>query len=91
MLPPLVRGKAETIIPLARASLRKAIAAGVKIGFGTDAGVYPHGENAGEFVAYAKLGMSPLDALRSATIVAAEALGVTGRGWVMVGGTIATP
>ncbi|MSR01432.1 MAG: amidohydrolase family protein [Gemmatimonadetes bacterium] len=85
VLPALVRSKAETILPLARASLRKAIAAGVKIGFGTDAGVYPHGENAGEFVAYTKLGMSPLDALRSATIVAAEALGVTDRGTIAPG------
>ncbi len=85
VLPPLVRSKAETILPLARASLRKAIAAGVKIGFGTDAGVYPHGENAGEFVVYTKLGMAPLDALRSATIVAAEALGVTDRGTIAPG------
>lgn len=85
VLPALVRGKAETIIPLARASLRKAIAAGVRIGFGTDAGVYPHGENAGEFIAYTRLGMSPLDALRSATLVAAEVLGVTDRGSIAPG------
>ena len=85
VLPPLVRSKAETIIPFARASLKKAIAAGVRIGFGTDAGVYPHGENAGEFIAYTRLGMSPLDALRSATIVAAEALGVTDRGTIAPG------
>ena len=85
VLPPLIRGKAETIIPFARASLKKAIGAGVRIAFGTDAGVYPHGENAGEFVAYTKLGMSPLDALRSATIVAAEALGVTDRGSIAPG------
>ena len=85
VLPPLVRSKAETIIPFARASLKKAIAAGVRIGFGTDAGVYPHGENAGEFMVYTRLGMSPLDALRSATIVAAEALGVTDRGTIAPG------
>jgi imidazolonepropionase-like amidohydrolase len=85
VLPALVRGKAETILPLARASLRKAIAAGVKIGFGTDAGVYPHGENAGEFMVLTKLGMSSLDALRSATIVAAGALGMTDRGTIAPG------
>ncbi len=85
VLPPVVRSKAETIIPFARASLKKAIAAGVRVGFGTDAGVYPHGENAGEFIAYTRLGMSPLDALRSATIVAAEALGVTDRGTIAPG------
>jgi imidazolonepropionase-like amidohydrolase len=85
VLPPLMRSKAETIIPLARASLKKAIAGGVKIAFGTDAGVYPHGENAGEFAVYVKLGMSPIDAIRTATVVAAEALGKTDRGTIAVG------
>ena len=85
MLPPLIRGKAETIIPLARASLKKAIAAGVKIGFGTDAAVYPHGENAHEFESYTRLGMSPIDALRSATTVAADVLGKTDRGTIAAG------
>ena len=42
---------------------------GVKIGFGTDAGVYPHGENAKEFAVYVKMGMSALDALKSATVI----------------------
>src|ERR1041385_3967871 len=85
VLPPLVRKKAETIMPLARESLRKAIAAGVRIAFGTDAGVYPHGENAHEFAVYVKLGMSPLDALRTATIRAADLLGVTVRGLIEAG------
>jgi len=85
VLPPLVRRKAETVMPLARESLRKAIAAGVKIAFGTDAGVYPHGENAHEFAAYVKLGMSPLDALRTATLRAADLLGVTDRGTIEPG------
>ena len=85
VLPPPVRKKAETIMPLARESLRKAIAAGVKIAFGTDAGVFPHGENAHEFAVYVKLGMSPLDALRSATLRAAELLGVSDRGAIEAG------
>jgi imidazolonepropionase-like amidohydrolase len=85
VLPPLVRRKAETVIPLARESLRKAIAAGVRIAFGTDAGVYPHGENAHEFAVYVKLGMSQLDALRTATIRAADLLGVTDRGTIEPG------
>jgi imidazolonepropionase-like amidohydrolase len=85
VLPPIVRGKAEAILPLARESVRKAIANGVKIGFGTDAGVYPHGENAGEFAVYVKLGMSPLDALRTATINAADALGLSDRGAIAPG------
>jgi imidazolonepropionase-like amidohydrolase len=85
VLPPLVRRKAEAILPLARESLRRAIAAGVKIAFGTDAGVFPHGENAKEFAVYVKLGMTPLDALRSATIRAADLLGVTDRGAIEAG------
>lgn len=85
VLPPLVRQKAETILPIARQSLRKAIAGGVKIAFGTDAGVYPHGENAREFSVYVKLGMTTIDALRSATVNAASLLGVTDRGAIEAG------
>jgi imidazolonepropionase-like amidohydrolase len=80
VLPPLVRAKAETILPIARESLKRAIAAGVKIAFGTDAGVFPHGENAREFAVYVKQGMSPLEALRSATLHAADLLGKEDRG-----------
>jgi len=85
VLPPPIRKKAETILPIARQSLAKAIAAGVKIGFGTDAAVFPHGENAKEFAVYVKLGMSPIDALRTATINAAEVLGVSDRGAIEPG------
>ena len=80
LLPPLVRGKAEEILPLARASIQRAIDRGVPIAFGTDAGVFPHGENAGEFGVYVGMGMSELDALRTATIHAADLLGTTDRG-----------
>jgi imidazolonepropionase-like amidohydrolase len=85
VLPPLVRQKAETILPIARQSLRKAIAGGVKIAFGTDAGVYPHGENAKEFAVYVKLGMTTADAIRSATLHAAELLGMSDRGVIAAG------
>src|SRR5687767_8513706 len=85
VLPPLVRQKAETILPIARQSLRKAIAAGVKIGFGTDAGVYPHGENAKEFAVYVKAGMTTIEAIRSATLHAAAVLGVSDRGVIETG------
>ena len=57
----------------------------MKIGFGTDAGVYPHGENAKEFAVYVKMGMSPLDALKTATVNAAEVLGKTDRGVIAEG------
>jgi len=84
-LPPQLRSKAERILPLARESLAQAIAAGVKIGFGTDAGVYPHGDNAGEFAVLVERGMEPLAALQSATVEAAAVLGVTDRGTIQVG------
>ncbi|MDE2982349.1 MAG: amidohydrolase family protein [Gemmatimonadota bacterium] len=79
-LPPLVRGKAEQILPVMRVSLQRAIERGVPIAFGTDAGVFPHGENAGEFGIYVQLGMSELDALRTATIHAADLLDTPDRG-----------
>jgi imidazolonepropionase-like amidohydrolase len=85
VLPPLVRRKAETILPVARNSLRKAIASGVKVAFGTDAGVYPHGENAKEFAVYVRMGMTTVDAIRSATIVAADVLGMSDRGVIEAG------
>jgi imidazolonepropionase-like amidohydrolase len=79
-LPPLVRRKAEIVLPLARANLRKAAQAGVKIALGTDAPLVPFGENAKEFGAMADRGLTPIDALRAGTINAAELLGVSDRG-----------
>jgi len=84
-LPPQIRAKAEYVLPLAKESLRRAIAAGVRIAFGTDAGVFPHGQNAREFAALVARGMTPIDAVRTATINAAELLGVTDRGTLAVG------
>ncbi len=84
-LPPLLRRKAETVLPVMRESLARSIAGGVKIAFGTDAAVYPHGDNAGEFRVLVDLGMSPLAAIRSATVVAAEVLGVDDRGQIAEG------
>jgi len=79
-LPPKLRAKAEHIFPHAEESLRKAIARGVKIAFGTDAAVFPHGENARELAVYVQAGMEPADALRAATLNAADLLGVADRG-----------
>jgi len=84
-LPPAIRAKAEYILPLAKANLRKAIRAGVRIGFGTDAAVYPHGQNAHEFGALVERGMSPLEAIRAATINDADLLGVADRGRIAPG------
>lgn len=74
-LPAPIRLKAESVLPRMRASHRHAIAAGVKIALGSDAGVYPHGQNGQEVVVYTRLGMTPIEAIRAATVSAAELLG----------------
>ncbi|MCA8966084.1 MAG: amidohydrolase family protein [Planctomycetes bacterium] len=84
-LPPQLQRKARLVIPLARASLVKAIAAGVPIAFGTDAAVIPHGDNAHEFAIYVKCGMTPAAAIRTATVNAAALLGTDDRGRIAVG------
>jgi imidazolonepropionase-like amidohydrolase len=58
-----------------RAGFRKCVEAGVRIAFGTDSGVYPHGWNAKQFAYMVRHGMTPMQAIRSATVVAAELLG----------------
>lgn len=75
MLPPAVIPKAEEAAAAAFASHQKAIGAGVKVAFGTDTGVSKHGDNAQEFALLVKAGMSPAEALKTATVNAAEALG----------------
>ncbi len=64
-------------VAIHEASFKKALAAGVKIAFGTDAGSFPHGTQAIEFEWMTRYGMSPLDAIRSATVNAADLLGWT--------------
>ena len=68
--------KALFIGPIARQNIRKAIAAGVKIALGTDAGVFPHGTNAHEFELMVGLGMKPMDAIVAGTRNASELLGL---------------
>jgi imidazolonepropionase-like amidohydrolase len=55
---------------------RNAVKMGVRISFGTDAAVYPHGQNAKEFKLMVDLGMKPIDAMKSATANDAELLGI---------------
>jgi imidazolonepropionase-like amidohydrolase len=74
-LAPWSAKKALEIAPHARESVKIAIRAGVPIAFGTDAGVFPHGENADEFRLLVEAGMTPLAALQSATVEAAKLLG----------------
>jgi imidazolonepropionase-like amidohydrolase len=75
--PPQVEAKARAAIASIRSTFRKAVAKRVRIAFGTDAGVYPHGRNAEEFRHMVELGMRPVDALKAATSVNAELFGVS--------------
>jgi imidazolonepropionase-like amidohydrolase len=85
-LPPIVRRKADYVLPLARANVRKAALAGVKIALGTDAPLVPFGENAKEFVAMVEIaGLTPLESLRAGTVNAAGLLGTTDRGELAAG------
>jgi imidazolonepropionase-like amidohydrolase len=73
--PPELIAKAREVMPAARKNVARAFAAGVKVGFGTDAAVYPHGLNAHEFAVMVKLGLTPLQAIQAATINDADLLG----------------
>ncbi len=72
--PPLVRPKALEIGPKIQSTFERAYKAGVKIAFGTDAAVFPHGENWKEFVYMVEGGMPPMEAIQCATMRAAELL-----------------
>jgi imidazolonepropionase-like amidohydrolase len=78
-MPEMYAAKERAIIPIVRQNLKKAFEAGVKVAFGTDAAVYPHGLNAHEFAVYVQLGMSPLQAIQTATVNAADLLGWSDR------------
>src|SRR5580700_1375556 len=73
--PPELIAKGREVMPAARKNVARAFAAGVKVGFGTDAAVYPHGLNAHEFAVMVKLGLTPLQAIQAATINDADLLG----------------
>lgn len=70
--------KDAEIAEIQRESFRAAVKAGAKVVYGTDSGVYPHGGNAKQFFWMVKYGMTPAQAIRSATTLAAEALGKSG-------------
>ncbi|MFT5141376.1 MAG: imidazolonepropionase-like amidohydrolase [Lysobacterales bacterium] len=72
--PEVVRPKAAAIGPVIKDTFTKAHNAGVKIAFGTDSGVSAHGDNAQEFKLMVDGGMSPIEAIQSATVIAAELL-----------------
>jgi imidazolonepropionase-like amidohydrolase len=78
-LTPNMIEKAKIVLPIARQNIAVAFKSGVKVAFGTDAAVYPHGLNGREFAVMVKLGLSPLQSIQAATVNAADLLGWTDR------------
>ena len=78
-LTPSMIEKAKTLLPIAQEHLSHAFKSGVKIAFGTDAAVYPHGLNAHEFGKMVSMGMTPLQSIQAATVNAADLIGWTDR------------
>jgi imidazolonepropionase-like amidohydrolase len=77
--------KDREVADVQREGFRKSLKAGVKHIFATDAGIYPHGQNARQFAVMVRYGATPLQAIQSATVVAAEALGRNDVGLVAPG------
>jgi imidazolonepropionase-like amidohydrolase len=86
---PLVSPKAAAIGPQIQRTYTKAYKRGVKIAFGTDAGVYFHGDNAQEFALMVEGGMPPMDAIKAATVVNAGILNMTDRIGTLEAGKLA--
>ena len=78
MLPESIE-KEKAIGRLQRENFRRAFQAGPRMAFGTDAAVYPHGDNARQFAKMVEWGMKPIDAIQAATINAADLLGWSGK------------
>jgi len=74
--PPALQEKGKAAFAARSEMFRNAVRMGVKISFGTDASVFPHGQNAKEFKLMVDLGMTPIDALKSATVIDADLLGI---------------
>jgi imidazolonepropionase-like amidohydrolase len=87
--PPVVRDKAMQIGAQIQQTFAKAYKKGVKIAFGTDAGVFPHGENYREFVYMTEVGMPNLEAIQSATLNAAILMGIEDKLGTLEAGKIA--
>ncbi|HEY3744377.1 MAG TPA: amidohydrolase family protein [Bryobacteraceae bacterium] len=82
MLPESIE-KEKAIGKLQRQNFRRAYLAGARMAFGTDGGVYPHGDNWRQFPVMVEYGMKPIEAIRSATVDAAELVGVAGKAGVL--------
>jgi imidazolonepropionase-like amidohydrolase len=77
--PQAILDKEQMVGRLQRESFRRAVQAGVKLAYGTDAGVYPHGWNGKQFAKMVEWGMTPMQAIQAATANAADLLGMSDR------------
>ncbi len=82
---PETRVQVEKELPMFEDAFRRSLKKGLKIAFGSDTGQIPHGENAREFYAMVKRGMTPLHAIQSATCNAADLMSLTDRGLIAEG------
>ena len=87
--PPALQLKARAAYNARSEMFRNALKMGIKISFGTDAAVFPHGQNAKEFALMTGLGMTPIDALRTATSSDAELLGIAQKAGTLEKGKLA--
>ncbi len=83
--PEKIINKERLVGRIQRLSFQKAARAGVKIAFGTDAGVYPHGDNGKQFRYMVKFGLTPMQAIQAATISASDLIGLKKVGSISVG------
>ncbi len=88
MLPESIE-KEKGVGKLQRANFRKAYLAGATMAFGTDGGVYPHGDNARQFATMVEFGMKPYEAIQASTVNAAQLLNLTGKAGVVSTGSFA--
>jgi imidazolonepropionase-like amidohydrolase len=88
-VPPYIMEKARQVMPAAEKAIARAVKAGVKIAYGTDAAVYPHGFNGRQFAVLVRIGMTPAQAIQSATWNAAELLGWSDRVGIVASGHFA--
>ena len=88
MLPESIE-KEKKLGRLQRENFRHAYQSGAKMAFGTDSGVYPHGDNAKQFAKMVEWGMKPADAIQAATINAAALIGMPGKIGVLAPGSYA--
>jgi imidazolonepropionase-like amidohydrolase len=88
-MPPPIEKKARLAMQSLHDTVTKAVQMKLRIALGTDAAVYPHGKNAGEFEQLVSCGMKPLDALKAGTSVDAELIGVADRTGTLEAGKLA--